>query len=93
MTLFANATTPTKAALAAALALGASALFLLVASNVLLLGLRLHDGGFHWVSVLNGFHDCRSTERMPLPEMFCNPLSGRFDDAVTGALIVGKRPF
>lgn len=45
------------------------------------------------VSVLNGFHDCRSIERMPLPEKFCNPLSGRFDDVVTGALIVGKRPF
>ena len=40
MTPFANATTPVKAAQGTALALGACALFLLVASNVLLLGLQ-----------------------------------------------------
>ena len=41
MTPFANATTSVKAAQGIAVALAASALFLLVASNVLLLGLRL----------------------------------------------------
>ena len=51
MTPFANATTPAKAAGGTALALVASAVFLLVASNVLLLGLRLHDGGFHWSEI------------------------------------------
>jgi len=55
MTPFANATTPTRFALGTALALGASALFLLVASNVLLLGLRLHDGGFHWLEIATGW--------------------------------------
>ncbi|MCS3453837.1 type IV secretory system conjugative DNA transfer family protein [Bradyrhizobium elkanii] len=55
MTPFANATTPAKAALGTTLALGASAVFLLVASNVLLLGLRLHDGGFHWLEIATGW--------------------------------------
>jgi len=40
MTPFANATTPARFALGTALGLAACALFLLVASNVLLLGLR-----------------------------------------------------
>ena len=51
MTPLANATTPVKAAKGTVLALGAGAVFLLVASNVLLLGLRLHDGGFHWSEI------------------------------------------
>src|SRR5258708_25871335 len=55
MTPFANATTSAKAAFGSALALAASALFLLVASNVLLLGLRLHDGGFHWLEIATGW--------------------------------------
>jgi type IV secretion system protein VirD4 len=55
MTPFANATTPAKAAQGTALALGAGAIFLLVASNVLLLGLRLHDGGFHWSEIATGW--------------------------------------
>jgi type IV secretion system protein VirD4 len=55
MTPFANATTPVKAAQGTALALGAGAVFLLVASNVLLLGLRLHDGGFHWLEIATGW--------------------------------------
>ena len=55
MTPFANATTPVKAAQGTALALGAAAVFLLVASNVLLLGLRLHDGGFHWSEIATGW--------------------------------------
>lgn len=55
MTPFANATTPIKAARGTALALGAGAVFLLVASNVLLLGLRLHDGGFHWLEIATGW--------------------------------------
>src|SRR5260221_3277605 len=55
MTPFANATTPVKAALGTALALGAGAVFLLVASNVLLLGLRLHDSGFHWSEIATGW--------------------------------------
>ena len=55
MTPFANATTPVKAAQGTALALGAGAAFLLVASNVLLLGLRLHDGGFHWLEIATGW--------------------------------------
>ena len=55
MTPFANATTPTRFALGTALALGAGALFLLVASNVLLLGLRLHDGGLHWSEIATGW--------------------------------------
>ncbi|MHC2754483.1 hypothetical protein ACVIWV_009997 [Bradyrhizobium diazoefficiens] len=55
MTPFANATTPVKAALGTALALGAVAVFLLAASNVLLLGLRLHDGGIHWSEIAKGW--------------------------------------
>ncbi|MDQ8727526.1 type IV secretory system conjugative DNA transfer family protein [Bradyrhizobium sp. LHD-71] len=55
MTPFASATTPARAVFGAALVLGASALFLLVASNVLLLGLRLHDGGFHWSEIITGW--------------------------------------
>ena len=55
MTPFANATTPVRAAQGTALALGAGALFLLVASNVLLLGLRLHDGGLHWSEIATGW--------------------------------------
>ncbi|NUR44792.1 MAG: type IV secretory system conjugative DNA transfer family protein [Sphingomonas sp.] len=55
MTPFANATTPIKAAQGTALAFGAGAVFLLVASNVLLLGLRLHDGGFHWSEIVTGW--------------------------------------
>src|SRR6202048_1383079 len=55
MTPFANATTPSRAALGTALALGACALFLLVASNVLLLGLRMHDGGLHWSEIATGW--------------------------------------
>ena len=55
MTPFANATTPVKAALGTALALAACVLFLLVASNVLLLGLRLHDGGLHWSEIVTGW--------------------------------------
>jgi type IV secretion system protein VirD4 len=30
-------------------------LFLLVASNVLLLGLRLHDGGLYWSEIATGW--------------------------------------
>ena len=55
MTPFANATTPVRAALGTALALAACVLFLLVASNVLLLGLRLHDGGLHWSEIVTGW--------------------------------------
>ena len=55
MTPFANATTPVKAALGTALALVAGAVLLVVASNVLLLGLRLHDGGFHWSEIAMGW--------------------------------------
>jgi len=49
---FANATTASRAALLAALVVAACALFLLVASNVLLLGLRVHDGGFHFFDIV-----------------------------------------
>ena len=55
MTPFANASTPVRAALGTALALAACVLFLLVASNVLLLGLRLHDGGWHWSEIITGW--------------------------------------
>ena len=55
MTPFASATTPVKAAQGTALALVAGGIFLLVASNVLLLGLRLHDGGFHWSEIATGW--------------------------------------
>ncbi|XFF02353.1 type IV secretion system protein VirD4 (plasmid) [Bradyrhizobium guangxiense] len=55
MTPFANATTPTRFALGTALAVGAIGLFLLVASNVLLLGLRHHDGGIHWSEIATGW--------------------------------------
>jgi type IV secretion system protein VirD4 len=55
MTPFANATTPARFALGTALGLAACALFLLVASNVLLLGLRLHDGGLHWSEIAMGW--------------------------------------
>ena len=53
MTPFANATSPVRAAALAALALAALALFLFVASNVLLLGLRAHDGGFHLLEIVS----------------------------------------
>ena len=52
MTLFANASTRARAAWGTALAFAASALFLIVASNVLLLGLRAHDGGFHLMEIV-----------------------------------------
>ncbi|MCK1333336.1 type IV secretory system conjugative DNA transfer family protein [Bradyrhizobium sp. CW9] len=55
MTPFANATTLTRFALGTALAVGAIGLFLLVASNVLLLGLRHHDGGVHWSEIATGW--------------------------------------
>ena len=55
MTPFASASTPVRAAFGTALVLGAGALFLLVASNVLLLGLRLHDGGFHWSEIVTSW--------------------------------------
>src|SRR6202048_41289 len=55
MTPFANATTSAKAAFGSALALAASALFLLVASNVLLLGFGMPDGGFHWLEIATGW--------------------------------------
>ncbi|MET4315274.1 type IV secretory system conjugative DNA transfer family protein [Bradyrhizobium sp. RT4b] len=55
MTPFANATTPTRFALGTALAVGAIGLFLLVASNILLLGLRHHDGGIHWSEIATGW--------------------------------------
>ncbi len=55
MTPFANATTSVKATLGTALAFVTIALFLMVASNVLLLGLRLHDGGFHWSEIATGW--------------------------------------
>ncbi|MGY4408868.1 type IV secretion system protein VirD4 [Bradyrhizobium sp. LB7.1] len=55
MTPFANATTPTRFALGTALAVGAIGLFLLVASNILLLGLRHHDGGVHWSEIATGW--------------------------------------
>lgn len=52
LTLSAHDHLPAKLALAA-LALGAlAALYLFVASNLLLLGLRLHDGGLHWLTVI-----------------------------------------
>ena len=50
MTPFANATTPVKAAQGTALALGAGAAFLLVASNVLLLGLRVCPERSCWIA-------------------------------------------
>jgi len=55
MTPFANATRSVRAARGLAVALAACALFLLVASNVLLLGLRLHDGGLHWSEIATGW--------------------------------------
>ena len=55
MTPFANATTPVRAALGTALAFATCVIFLLVASNVLLLGLRLHDGGLHWSEIVTGW--------------------------------------
>src|SRR5258708_17991454 len=55
MTAVARAPTSDRAALGTARGLGACAFFLLVASNVLLLGLRLHDGGFHWLEIATGW--------------------------------------
>ena len=55
MTPFANATTPVRAAALATLALAALALFLITASNVLLLGLRAHDGGFHLIEIVSSW--------------------------------------
>lgn len=55
MTLAASATLSIRAAKGVATALAASALFVFVASNVLLLGLRLHDGGLHWTEIATGW--------------------------------------
>lgn len=55
MTPFASATRSVRAAQGVAVGLAACALFLLVASNVLLLGLRLHDGGLHWSEIATGW--------------------------------------
>jgi type IV secretion system protein VirD4 len=55
MTPLANATTPVRAAALAALALAALGLLLFVASNVLLLGLRAHDGGFHLIEIVSNW--------------------------------------
>jgi len=55
MTPFASATTSARAAQGITVAVAACVLFLLVASNVLLLGLRLHDGGLHWSEIATGW--------------------------------------
>ena len=55
MTPFASVTTSARAAQGIAVAVAACVLFLLVASNVLLLGLRLHDGGLHWSEIATGW--------------------------------------
>jgi type IV secretion system protein VirD4 len=50
MTPFANASTALKTGIGAAASTLALAVFLFVSSNVLLLGLRLHDGGLHFLA-------------------------------------------
>jgi type IV secretion system protein VirD4 len=64
MTPFANANTPVRAAFFAALVVGASALFLFVASNVFLLGLRAHDGGLHLVEIVSSWADYGADKRL-----------------------------
>jgi len=61
---FANASTPVRAAFFAALVVGASALFLFVASNVLLLGLHAHDGGFHLVEIVSSWAHYGADKRL-----------------------------
>lgn len=43
------------------------------------------------MTVLNGFYDGCSGERMPPLEVLDNPLLDRFHDAVARALMIGKR--
>ena len=64
MTPFANASTPVRAAFFAALVVGASALFLFVASNVLLLGLHVHDGGFHLIEIVSSWAHYGADKRL-----------------------------
>jgi type IV secretion system protein VirD4 len=44
---------PAKVGLSAVVLLAVVSLYLFIASNVLLLGLRVHDGGLHWLSVFD----------------------------------------
>ena len=64
MTPFASASTPARIAVGVGLAGAAAALFLLVGSNLLLLGMRVHDGGFHWAEIATAWPHYGSDERL-----------------------------
>ena len=64
MILFENANRRVRAATYAAIAAPALALFLFTSSNVLLLGLRAHDGGFHFVEIAHSWPHYGADKRL-----------------------------
>lgn len=64
MTLLESASPARSAALRLGLTLAGIAVFLFVGSNVLLLGLRTHDGGFHWNELAIAWPHYGTNERL-----------------------------
>ncbi|MBM3552971.1 MAG: type IV secretory system conjugative DNA transfer family protein [Alphaproteobacteria bacterium] len=64
MILFESANRRVRAAALAALAAAAVALFLVTASNVLLLGLRAHDGGLHFLEIAQSWPHYGADKRL-----------------------------
>ena len=64
MILFESASRRVRAAAFAALAAAALALFLFTASNILLLGLRAHDGGFHLIEIARSWPHYGADKRL-----------------------------
>lgn len=64
MILFESANRRVRAAAIAALAAAALALFLFTATNVLLLGLRAHDGGFHLLEIARSWPQYGADRRL-----------------------------
>jgi hypothetical protein len=64
MILFESANRRVRAAAFAALAAAALALFLFTASNILLLGLRAHDGGFHFSEIAASWRHYGADKRL-----------------------------
>src|SRR3712207_3821969 len=61
---FENASTPAKVAYRGVVAAVAITVFLLVSSNVLLLGLRVHDAQLHVLSIVQYWWDYGGNERV-----------------------------
>ena len=64
MTPFESVSPARRVVLRIALALAGIAIFLFVGSNVLLLGLRSHDGGFHWNELVIAWPHYGTNERL-----------------------------